>query len=358
MRILCAAAIAALLLAACARRAATAAATWNPGAAAAYLDARADWWMGWRDAARDRRTFCISCHTTLPYTLARPDSARERAIGENVRTRVRLWADVSPYYGAHARQSAKAAESRGTEAILNALILAEADARSGRLSDDTRQAFDHLWALQQSSGRNAGAWPWLQFGLDPWEGAHGEYYGAVLAALAVGAAPERYASAPAIQANVGRLRSYLDREFEAQPLSNRAVLLWASTKLAGLVSDDRRARLAADLQRAQERDGGWSLQSLSGRARWWDPRRLAFHSDGYATGIAVLALAGTSGDNDPHVARGLEWLATHQNAADGSWPGYSLNALEPPTADVARFMNDAATAYAVLALAGASPQVR
>jgi squalene-hopene/tetraprenyl-beta-curcumene cyclase len=358
MRILCAAAMAAVLLAGCTRPSATASAAWKPDAAAAYLDARADWWMTWRDAARDRGTFCISCHTTLPYALARPDSARERAIADNVRTRVRHWADVAPYYGAHAKQSAKAVESRGTEAILNALILAEADARTGRLSDDTRQAFDHMWGLQQPSGVNAGAWPWLQFGLEPWEGAHGDYYGAILAALAIGAAPGRYASTPAIQGDVDRLRSYLDREFDAQPLSNRAVLLWASTKLAGLVSDERRARLAADLRRAQERDGGWSLQSLSGRARWWDPRRVAFHSDGYATGIAVLALAGTNGGDDPHVTRGLAWLATHQNAVDGSWPGYSLNALESPSADVARFMNDAATAYAVLALAEASPQVR
>ena len=41
-------------------------------AAAAYLDARAEWWSTWPNAARDRGTFCISCHTTLPYALARP----------------------------------------------------------------------------------------------------------------------------------------------------------------------------------------------------------------------------------------------------------------------------------------------
>src|SRR6185295_13386636 len=51
---------------------AKAAHTWNPEAAAAYLDHRADWWMGWQGAARDHGTFCVSCHTALPYALARP----------------------------------------------------------------------------------------------------------------------------------------------------------------------------------------------------------------------------------------------------------------------------------------------
>ena len=42
-------------------------------AAAAYLDARAEAWSVWPNAQRDRGTFCISCHTTLPYALARPE---------------------------------------------------------------------------------------------------------------------------------------------------------------------------------------------------------------------------------------------------------------------------------------------
>ena len=35
-------------------------------AAAAYLDGRLTWWIGWPSAARDHETFCISCHTVLP----------------------------------------------------------------------------------------------------------------------------------------------------------------------------------------------------------------------------------------------------------------------------------------------------
>jgi D-alanine-D-alanine ligase len=45
---------------------------WDRQAAAAYLDGRMGWWAGWPSAARDHETFCVSCHTSLPYALARP----------------------------------------------------------------------------------------------------------------------------------------------------------------------------------------------------------------------------------------------------------------------------------------------
>ena len=48
------------------------AAAWDARAAAAYLDQRVEWWSGWETAARERGTFCVSCHTTGPYGLARP----------------------------------------------------------------------------------------------------------------------------------------------------------------------------------------------------------------------------------------------------------------------------------------------
>jgi squalene-hopene/tetraprenyl-beta-curcumene cyclase len=46
----------------------------TPGirAATAYLDSRLDWWLHWPNAVRDHDTSCVSCHTALPYALARP----------------------------------------------------------------------------------------------------------------------------------------------------------------------------------------------------------------------------------------------------------------------------------------------
>src|SRR5258708_4044207 len=113
------------LLTGCSRPAPQAAASWSPEAAAADLDRRVDWWMTWRGAARDHGTFCMSCHTTLPYALARGAlrerlgdktvSAREQQVVENVRTRVHRWTEGAPYYPNRPKDSAKAVESRATE---------------------------------------------------------------------------------------------------------------------------------------------------------------------------------------------------------------------------------------------------
>ena len=56
---------------------------WNSKSAAAYLDQRLSWWTNWQTAARDHDTFCISCHTALPYALGRP-ALRSAAISPEV----------------------------------------------------------------------------------------------------------------------------------------------------------------------------------------------------------------------------------------------------------------------------------
>src|SRR2546425_13196754 len=83
-------------------------ASWSGKAAAAYLDGRLAWWMGWPVAARDHKTFCVSCHTVVPYAMARPalraalaeqaPSPMERKLLDNVTKRVRMWKEVEPFY--------------------------------------------------------------------------------------------------------------------------------------------------------------------------------------------------------------------------------------------------------------------
>ena len=336
---------------------------WNPKAAAAYLDQRQDWWQKWPPAARDRGTFCVSCHTAATYALARPalrgalgeagPGATERALQENVTKRVTMWKDVEPFYPDQTRGLPKTSESRGTEAILNALILSGRDARSGSLTDDTRRAFDNLWALQFTKGDLAGGWAWLNFHYEPWEAEGSAYYGASLAAIAAGIAPGSYAASPEVQDRMKLLRDYLTRSAEKQHLFNRATLLWASTTWAGglaILTPDQQRAIVDDLLRVQQGDGGWSMASLGSWKRQ-DNTPLDVRSDGYATGLVAYALQ-AAGDPraSANVARALEWLMKNQDPATGVWFATSLNKQRDPASDAGRFMNDAATAYAVLAL--------
>ena len=350
--------------------------TWDQKAAAAYLDQRAGWWMEWPRAARDHGTFCVSCHTAVPYAMSRPllrgplaeqgPSANEQKLLNNVIKRVRLWKEVAPFYTDADRGVYKSVESRGTESVLNALILASHDAskdatdsgaHSGHLSNDTLTAFENMWAEQQTTGEDKGAWRWLRFKNEPWEADDSDFYGAALAAVAVGTAPENYRAKPEIQNNLKLLREYLNRESAAQTSINRAVLLWASAKMPGLLVPDRQKAIINELLSKQQADGGWSLPSLVGDWKRHDGTPQEPQSDGYATGLVTFALqqAGIPRTN-AQLKTGLAWLARNQDKARGSWLAYSLNKnvehhISPETA---LFMNDAATAYAVLALTGAN----
>jgi squalene-hopene/tetraprenyl-beta-curcumene cyclase len=322
--------------------------------------------MAWPTAQRDHDTFCVSCHTAVPYALSRAalrnglaeqsPSADERRLLDNVTKRVRLWKEVAPFYSDADRGAYKTVESRGTESVLNALILATHDAQSTQLSNDTRTAFDNMWAEQQNTGARKGAWLWLRFNNEPWEADDSGFFGATLAAVAIGTAPGNYRSAPEIQSNINRLGEYLNREYAAQTPINRAVLLWASAKLPGLIEPDRKKTIISELLEKQQPDGGWSLSSLSGDWKRHDGTPQEMKTDGYATGLIAFALqqAGMSLEN-AQLKRGFSWLTANQDKTEGSWPSFSLNKnkehhLSPETA---LFMNDAATAYAVLALTNA-----
>jgi squalene-hopene/tetraprenyl-beta-curcumene cyclase len=351
---------------------------WDATRAAAYLDSRELWWQGWAPAQKDHGTICVSCHTVVPYAMARPTlrqavdktamSAPEKVLMDSVEKRVRDWTQMAPFYSDLDGRD-KAAQSRATEAVLNAVILASYDVRQGYLRPITRTAFDAAWTLQEREGEKAGAWKWQDFNLAPWESGESGYQGAALLAVKAEEAPDGYAAEPNVAPYLERLREYLKREYSSQPVMNQLYVLWASARSPGMITTAQQNLLLATLQGLQQPDGGWALSSLDQGnrerdSRWrWIRKQLKITamppvSDGCATGLVVLALeeSGTS-RQDPMLVHGLQWLERHQDS-DGSWRAESLNEKRNPQTDVGRFMTDAATGYAVMALEESRQQRR
>src|SRR5262249_50097123 len=152
----------------------------------------------------------------------------------------------------------KTSESRGTESVLNALVLATRDAQAGQASDDGRVAFDNMWALQFRSGELNGGWAWLNFHNEPWEGNDSPFLGGTLAAIAIGRAPGGYVSAAENQERVKRLREYLRKGMATQPLLNRAMLLWAASGIPETLTAEERQGIVDALCAKQNADGGWT----------------------------------------------------------------------------------------------------
>ena len=114
-------------------------------------------------------------------------------------------------------------------------------------------------------------------------------------------------------------------------------------------------QLISEILAKQQANGGWTLGSL-GDFTHGEVKAPATTPDGYATGLIlhVLQLAGLPKDN-PQVRKGLAWLRSNQDAS-GAWRATSVNKIRSPEsanpakANVGKFMWDAATGYAVLAL--------
>ena len=341
---------------------------WNARSAARYLDGRAAEWAAFKGADRGQgadKISCLSCHTSLSYALGRPalrhvagedrPASHETRLLEQVRRRVAHWGelDTPRYRLSYDHDEKKKVESWGTEAVLNALVLAWDDRRRelAAPTDSTKDALRHLWATQCKDGPEAGSWDWLDFGLRPWEAGEARYYGTTLAAIALGAAPGYLKGADSSDARAGidPLRRYLNTHLDQQNLHNRIFALWASTSIDGMLTAGQRKAIVEKVLAKQQENGGWSLSSLVDcRRHDGTPQETA--ADGYATGLAVhvLQLAGVHREQ-PAVSRGLAWLRANQQPA-GNWIGVSLNKRRDPKTHVGKFMSDSATAFAILAL--------
>jgi squalene-hopene/tetraprenyl-beta-curcumene cyclase len=338
---------------------------WNAEAAEHYLDARETWWQGWDRAKKDRGTLCISCHTQATYGLARPVlrqrlgeqeiSPQEQVMLASIEKRVREWNGMQPFYSDVVSGAGKEIESRNAESVLNAVILTSYDAGKKDLSEPTRMAFDNAWALQSKSGPDAGSWVWQNFDYSPWEAKESQYHWAALMAVAVGKAPGSYREDKKIAENLQLLKDYLRSHYEAQPLVNKVLAMWAEKYFPGVMTFDQESELVERVSGLQHADGGWSLTDL-GTWKRRDNTPLETRSDGYATGLVVLVFEET-GAREPRAKvmnsrepAGIAWLEANQDKATGAWPAWSVNKNRDVTTPVGQFMSDAATSYAVLAL--------
>jgi hypothetical protein len=352
---------------------------WDPAAAARYLDARMDVWWANAKVLRtgDGQTRCVSCHTAVPYALARPalrgvlgertPTAHETRMIEQIRRRVAFTAGDQPYYD---HTEAKKIESRGVEAVLNAVVLTHLGQANPAESDaHIRAAMTRLWDAQRADG----AWDWLDFGLEPYETPDAAFYGASLAALAAGSPAGMRASADASgEAGLEGLRRYLRSAVGSQRLFNRAWALLAASRLDGVLTAAQRTSIAEELASRQRSDGGWSLADL-GPWRWQrstEPfappgkvnTELLAASDAYATGLVIYAMrqSGLTADRMT-IRKGQDWLRAHQSpprAGDSAWApwrSHSLNFDREQGGSRGEpwrrmFMSDLATAFAALAL--------
>ncbi len=291
--------------------------------AAEYLDGVGVNWT------RERK--CITCHTNMPYLTARPVLAGDAG-----------WKEVRSFLEADVSKWQVGGKPRGDAYVVaTAFTLAFNDANtSGKLHPLTRVALDRMWSLQKPTGE----WNWLKCDWPPLE--HDDYYGATLAALAVGYAPEDYAKSDGAKPGIAKLTAYFQKH-PAPDLHHKAMLLWASTRLDGLLDAAEQKVIIAELKAKQQADGGWCLPSLGTYHRRDDAKTLNkpdAPSDGYGTGFVVFVLrqAGVPAD-EAGIKKGVAWIKANQRTS-GRWFTRSLSN------DRAHYITNAGSAFCVLAL--------
>jgi squalene-hopene/tetraprenyl-beta-curcumene cyclase len=289
---------------------------WSLKKAADHLDKAATTWLThWK---------CAACHTSYVYVMAGPSlhttpSPAFEKMRNYLECRVTHWDSGQTAEAPGQGSAIKPLPTEGvTEIVATAATLAFLDAQTtGKLHPVTRQALDRIWGLQQPNG----AWTWNRTDLAPLE--YDDYFGAVFAALGVGAAPDGYSQTAEAKKGLAKLRSYFQKN-RPPNLHHKVWLLWASTRVDGLLSLADRRQIIEDLSKLQRADGGWSLPSL------WKPSPMRakdnkLASDGYATGLAIYVLrqAGVS-TSDLRIEKGLIWLKMHQRES-GRWFTASIN---------------------------------
>lgn len=297
-------------------------APFNIQKAAQFLDAASLQWQ--------KTHQCFTCHTNYAYLMARPALGKDSTALKQVRAFAETmiqerWPSKGPRWDA--------------EIVATGSILAINDAATtGTLHPLTKLALDRMWTVQRADG----GWNWLKCEWPPMESD--DHYGATLAAIGVGSAPDNYSQSPLAQAGMTKLRKYF-KEQEPKFAHHRAMLLWADSKVSGLVSPDDRKKWIDELLSLQKPDGGWNSATLGKWKRHDGKEQDVKTSDGYGTGFVVFVLrrAGLPADNQ-QIQLGVKWLRENQRES-GRWFARSL------FKDNKHYLSHAASAFAIMALA-------
>lgn len=264
----------------------------------------------------------------MTYLLARP--ALRKALGETAPTEYETGLLESLRSRVDKREP-PAAPGLGVESVMAARFLG------------TAEALDRMWALQVHDGAAKGAWNWFNLELDPWEMPESRFYGAAVAAMSI---PAKEQGRPEAQ----ELAAYLKREQAGQPLHHRLMLLWASTRFPEALPPEARSTVIDAVWKAQQADGSWTNEGL-GPFQVHPKAPSAPGSNAYATAFATYVMQQAGADpKNPKLARAVSWLRTHQDAECGCWQAVSMNHPFEPGSMQSKFMTDAATSFAVLAL--------
>ncbi len=274
---------------------------------------------------------CFTCHTNFAHLIAVSELGQRPKYFQKVRTSLNelvqtRWQEKGPRWDA--------------EVVMAAMTLTLVDRNLKEpLSQNAMLALEKMWQVQQPDG----GFDWLKCDWPPMESD--DQYGAVVAAVAVSAAPRTYLRQKQVQNGIARLENYLSpsRKQELR-LHHRAILLWAQSLKPGWMTQQEIDSTVAELTVLQRPDGGWNTPSLGK----WDREDGGIPdvttSDGYGTGFAILMLtkAGLKPDNEV-IQAGLNWLKKNQRQS-GRWYTRSVSR------DSRHFLTHAGTAMALMAL--------
>ena len=304
-----------------------------------------------------------------PFAGCGTPTSHEERVAEQVARRIGYRGDDQPYYD---DTEAKKIESRGVEAVVNAIALTglDDDAMPSERQPLVAAAMARMWDVQRSDG----AWDWLDFGLEPYEAPDAVFQGATMAAIAAGSPAGRQAGySEAARAGIARLSRLpaiaVDRAACIQPRvdaagrgSPRRPPHGAGARRDHDLTSRRSSAPMADGHSPISACWRWTRQEAPFAPPGTIDRALIAQSDGYATGLVVYALRRSGRPvSSPAVRRGQQWLIEHQvpervgDPAWAPWRAYSLNYDREhggPKGEPWRrmFMSDLATAFGVLAL--------